>query len=73
MKFCSLSILHVVLCLFKTLGEIPFSPLLKPFFNNAGTAQPLVCAVNAIKPMTAAELHSLWFESPPEWAGHLAI
>ncbi len=27
------------------------------FFNNAGTAQPLVCAVTAIKPMAAAKLH----------------
>ncbi len=69
----SLSIIHFVL-LRKTLGGIPFSLLLKPvFLNNAGTARPLVCAVTPIKPMAAAELHSLWLESPPEWAGHLAI
>ncbi len=39
--------------------------MLKPFFKNAGTAQPfVVCAVTAIKPMATAKLHILWLESP---------
>ncbi len=58
----------------KTLGENPFFSYTETFgFYNAGTARPLVCVVTAIKPMAAAELHNLWLESPPEWAGHLAI
>ncbi len=63
----SLSILHFVLRR-KTLGENSFFSDTEAFFffNNAGTAQPLVCAVTAIKPMAAAELHSLWLESPPK-------
>ncbi len=36
------------------------------FFNNAGTAHPLVFTVTTIKPMVAAELHSLWLQSPPK-------
>ncbi len=52
--------------LFKTLGEIPFSPKLNPFFNNTGTVRLLVGAVTAIKSMAAVELHSLWLESPPK-------
>ncbi len=52
--------------LFKTLGEIPFSPKLKHFFNNTGTVRLLVSVVTAIKSMAAVELHSLWLESPPK-------
>ncbi len=57
--------------LFKTLGEIPFSPKLKHFFNNTGTVRLLVSVVTAIKSMAAVELHSLWLESRqslPIWA-----
>ncbi len=43
-----------------------FSPILKPFINNAGIARPLVCAATTIKPKAAAELHSLWLESSPK-------
>ncbi len=57
----------------KMLGEINFFSDTEAFFNNAGTARPLVCVGTAIKPMVAAELHCLWLESPPEWAEHLAI
>ncbi len=58
-----------VLCR-KTLGKNSFfSDTEAFFFNNAGTARPLVCAVTTIKPMPAAELHILWLESLPEWGG----
>ncbi len=42
------------------------------FFNNAGTAPLIVCAVTTIKPMAAAKLHSLWLEGPPKaiYCGH---
>ncbi len=52
----------------KTLGENSFFFQYWSLFflNNKGTAQPLVCVVTAIKPMAAAELHSLWLESQPK-------
>ncbi len=36
------------------------------FFNNAGTARWLDCAVTTIKPMAAVELQSIWLESLPK-------